>query len=1083
MSFQRAFNFPKLRRTSIPLRRRFRPRLTFLEDRLAPSNFTVHNVNDSGAGSLRQAIFDADATVGDDAITFDTAVFNVPRTINLLNILPVVSDRLTLSGPGAGLLTVRRDSSAAPFSIFRIGQTTTLSGLTITGGQANSGGGVFVYGNGNVVLLNAIVTGNAADTFNGGGVFLDTSCGLIVRSSTISGNTAPGNGGGVCFNNGGYLLLENSTVANNSCAGAAGGGLNLRNLSGVPANWVVRNSTIAGNSCGGSGGGICFVADNSSRMLTIENSTISGNTASGTSFGGGIFRDTGTATLSSTIVANNSAVFGPDVSGSVTANFSLIRDTSGAFISGANNLPAGTDPQMGSLANNGGSTLTMALAAGSPCVNAGANPSGGFTDQRGAGYSRAAGLPDIGAYEYLPPGSPTATGGPYADITTVGVATYTFQITYADDSAVNIGTLDGNDVRVTGPGSFSQMATFVSVNNPTNGTPRTATYRITAPGGTFTPVANGAYTIAVQPSQVLDTTTNSVPLTPVGTFLMRIPRVVVNSNDSGVGSLRQAMLDANASAADDTIVFDSAIFNVPRTINLLSELPIVIGPGALTLSGPGAGLLTVRRDPGAPAFPVFYFATATTLSGLSVTGGQTTFGGGIHIVGGLGAVLLDVVVTGNAASLSSQSGGGGVFVGAGGSLTVRNSTVSGNTTAGRGGGICFYNGGSLILENSTIAANSSAGHGGGLCLQNTAGQAATWVIRNSTIAGNSLTSDYKVGGGILFLADNVSRILTIENSTITGNTGAFLGGGLYDNNNNGAFGAVTLTSTIIANNSAQFSPDVSGPMTVNFSLIRNPNGASITGSNNLPAGTDPLFEPAGLANNGGPTRTIALQAGSPCVNTGSNPAGLTTDQRGPGFARTSGAGADIGAFEVQAAIAPRVTGTVINDGTAQRSRVSSLTVTFSTQVTFAGAVASAFTLVRTGGGVVTFAASSTTVNGVTVVTLNSFSGSETEFGSLRDGRYSLTALASQISAGGVGLDGNGDGQPGDNYAFGEAQGLYRFFGDINGDRHVDIADFGIFSQSIFNPTNYLAAFDFNNDGHIDIVDFGQFSVRIFTMLP
>jgi len=61
--------------------------------------------------------------------------------------------------------------------------------------------------------------------------------------------------------------------------------------------------------------------------------------------------------------------------------------------------------------------------------------------------------------------------------------------------------------------------------------------------------------------------------------------------------------------------------------------------------------------------------------------------------------------------------------------------------------------------------------------------------------------------------------------------------------------------------------------------------------------------------------------------------------------------------------------------------------------------------------------------------------------------------------------------------------FHRFFGDINGDVHVDIADFGLFSSSIFNPANYIAAFDFNNDGVIDIADFGQFAVRIFTPLP
>lgn len=177
------------------------------------------------------------------------------------------------------------------------------------------------------------------------------------------------------------------------------------------------------------------------------------------------------------------------------------------------------------------------------------------------------------------------------------------------------------------------------------------------------------------------------------------------------------------------------------------------------------------------------------------------------------------------------------------------------------------------------------------------------------------------------------------------------------------------------------------------------------------------------------------------------------------------------------AAAPTVAGTQVNDGSAQRSRVTSLTVTFDSVVSFANGVANAFTLTRNGGGSVAFSASASVVNGVTVVTLNNFTGVETQFGSLRDGRFTLTALASQISNAGGQLNG------GVNYTFGDAQGLFRFFGDVNGDRRVDIADFGLFAVSYLNAANYIAAFDFNGDGVIDIADFGQFSIRYFTNLP
>lgn len=177
------------------------------------------------------------------------------------------------------------------------------------------------------------------------------------------------------------------------------------------------------------------------------------------------------------------------------------------------------------------------------------------------------------------------------------------------------------------------------------------------------------------------------------------------------------------------------------------------------------------------------------------------------------------------------------------------------------------------------------------------------------------------------------------------------------------------------------------------------------------------------------------------------------------------------------AVALTVAGTQVNDGAAQRSRVTSLQVTFSTQVTFAGAVANAFTLSRIGGGAVNFNVTASIVGGVTVVTINGFTGGETQNGSLRDGRYTLTALASQITAGGLQLNN------GVNYTFGDAQGLFRFYGDINGDRRVDIADFGLFSVSYLNAAQYNAALDFNGDGRIDVADFGQFSLRYLATLP
>jgi glucose/arabinose dehydrogenase len=193
--------------------------------------------------------------------------------------------------------------------------------------------------------------------------------------------------------------------------------------------------------------------------------------------------------------------------------------------------------------------------------------------------------------------------------------------------------------------------------------------------------------------------------------------------------------------------------------------------------------------------------------------------------------------------------------------------------------------------------------------------------------------------------------------------------------------------------------------------------------------------------------------------------------------------------------APRVVSTVVNDGTSsQRSRVTAITLTFNEVVNLN---ANSFTLTRNGGGPVGFTPTTSVVNNHTVVTLSNFTGDETEANlglrSLRDGRYTLTAVANQITAGAapnvlltLDGDGNGVGTAGDNYTFGDAQGLFRMFGDFTGDRQVDGADFGAFS-STFNLTSaspsFLAFFDVNGDNVVDGFDFSAFNGRYNTMLP
>ncbi len=111
-----------------------------------------------------------------------------------------------------------------------------------------------------------------------------------------------------------------------------------------------------------------------------------------------------------------------------------------------------------------------------------------------------------------------------ADVTPASDSSYTFTVTYSDNLALLVSQLDDNDIRVTGPNGFDQPATFVSVDATDNGTPRTATYQISAPGGTWDAADNGDYTVAIAADQVADTVGNSMAAGTLGSF-----RVVITT--------------------------------------------------------------------------------------------------------------------------------------------------------------------------------------------------------------------------------------------------------------------------------------------------------------------------------------------------------------------------------------------------------------------------------------------------------------------------------------------------------------------------------------------------------------------------
>ncbi len=1087
--------------------------------------FAVTNLNDAGPGSLRQALADADATAGvADFVVFQAGLTG---TIALASTL-TIADGVTITGPGAANLALSGGGAVRVLNINNptAAITVAISGVTIAGGNVAGDGGGINFGDETLTLDGVAITGNTvtvpnSTSGNGGGI-AGSSGSLTVRNSTISGNAAgaapspySANGGGIFLRNG-SLLLENSTVFGNTANSTftGGGGVCVFGTT-TAAGVTIRNCTITGNTAL-NGGGAMLAGNFWPAPTAIQNSTITANrsTATGTTAGegGGGIAVQGfqqgplcVVNIASTIVSGNASANGRDdiaaaLRAAMNVNFSAVGDADGFTPSATsgNNLAAGTDLFLLPLADNGGPTRTFALGLGSAAVDAGSNPAGLATDQRGPGFPRVlGGAADIGAFEGTVD-APSVSAGPLTDVT-APATTYTITLTISGTTPIDVATLDNNDIRVTGPNGFDQLATFVSVNPPGNGSPRTATYSVPAPGGTFGSEDNGTYAVALQPGQVANTNGGTAPGTALGTFRVVIPQTftVTNLDDDGPGSLRQAIADANATVGlADTIVFQAGLTG---TIALADTLTIT---DPVTIAGPGAA--NVALD-GGGAVQVLLIDDGDTnshidvaISGLTVTHGfDTGFGGGGIYCTDETLTLDRVVISGN----ESAGFGGGLSGGLYPSLTVRDCTISGNTAGGGGGGLYTF-GGTLVVENSTITGNTAGFGGGGLGFYAAGlfGRFPGAIIRNCTIAGNTAPS----GGGIAIRGDALAASpVLIQNSTITGNTATstdptggygYGGGGLslyyvYTTN------FVHIASSVISGNtSANGSDDISAAaaatVDLNFSAVGDADGftPSPTSGDNLPFGT--VLGLGTLANNGGPTQTISIAANSPLRNAGSNPAGVVNDQRGPGFPRSSGGGVDIGAFEFQ--VAPQVSDVTVNAGQAnatQRSRVTSIDITFDTVVTFAGAVADAFTLSRIGGGAVGgFTAVANVVNGVTVVTLSGFTGTETEFGSLADGRYSVLVRANQVSSGGLQLDGDGNGTGGDDYALNgtAANGLYRLYGDVSGDGVCNALDYGLFRPafgSSVGQSAYLDFLDIDGDGFINAFDLGEFRTRYGSSVP
>ncbi len=819
--------------------------------------------------------------------------------------------------------------------------TVTNCEIESNGGPSIQGGDIFNFGATSVMTITGSTISGSAD-FNNPATAVDTggiaNAGtMTITSSTISAN-AFDFGGGIENLGSGTLVVADSTINGNMALEDGGGIYNAGTA-------TVVNCTIAKNSAGnnaqldGNGGGIANEPEFPTGGLTVVNNTIADNSAGGLGgSGGGLYVQGGSATLDNTIIAQNGPTASPDdIAGTVAAAsaYNLIGTGGSGGLTGGTNgnqvgiAGPGLDPN--GLAPNGGPTRTIALEVGSPAIGAGStalavDPSTGLplaTDQRGAGYPRIVnGTVDIGAFEYG-----TASG-------------------YALDLATVLGTGSGNagdllycieQANANDNPSGSVIQFDPSVFNTT--TPQTIILTIpldlTAQAGPVVIEGPGAAALTISGNH-----SNSVLEVDDGTTAILSALTIsdaggVNGAIENTGTL--TMTDCTISGNTGTNGYAGGIFNLGTltatdcTISGNSTNGVgggiqTTGDGTLTLNG---CTISGNSGGGIDAYGGTLKVTNCTISDNSINGQ----GGGINLVSG-GPVGPTLMLVGSTIDGNSAGQGGGIDVydnnGGPATVTVISSTIDGNS-AGQGGGICWQDPGTLTITGSTIADNSATfvaqygNGGGGIYLDG----AATAIV-NTTIAGNSASLH---GGGIdygVYFGNSDefgASSLTVVNSTIAdnnvspGTTAGGVGGGLYVAQDYPA----TLNNTIVVQNTATGASGGENPTTADditsagsvsgsYNLIGTVSGSvglnNETGGNQVGATLDVNsgLDPGGLAFNGGPTQTIALEPGSPAIAAGSpalavDASGkpLTIDQRGSGYARIVNGKVDIGALEVVSA--------------------------------------------------------------------------------------------------------------------------------------------------------------------------------------